>query len=688
MAATGEVVLVLMPYASVERPSVALGTLQACLRRAGITTRSLYANLRFADRLGLQGYESINGSAISNRIGEWTFAEAAFPDADLRPQAYLETLSALLGDPPELIEQLARVRALATAFVGDMAHAVLSGHPRIVGCSSMFQQQCASLALLRRVRELDPSVVTMLGGGNCEGEMGWTAHQSFDWIDFTISGEADELLPDLCRAILDCGRDVPASLLAPGIFAPAHRTAGEAPTPPQRALYARVRRMDRLPVPSYEDYFEELDRARFKPRVLPGIAIETARGCWWGEKHHCSFCGISDSGMLFRGKRAEQIIDELDELFTRHRIGRFVTADNIIEPSYFESLMPALIDAGRGYGLFYQTKANLKRRQVELLAASGVRWIQPGIESLDDRVLPLLEKGASAAINLQLIKWSRQYGVWLLWNMLFGAPGEDDAWYSELAAWLPLIYHLQPPSTQEMTAIRYNRFSPYFERAGEFGLDLVPYWAYQHTYPHDAERRARQAYYFYDRRDAANSARPWSRPGVRAVNDRLREWTALFLDREAAPIPTVRFDAPVLVAKPDGDGMIIRDTRPCAVASRHRLSPVETRVYRACDVANSSAAIVSTLERTGAAASASQVDDILGGFAERKLMLAFGHRFLALAVDEPMSAYGDPLDFPAGLLLPDRAAAEPPSPPLDSAWDVPVAALPQFVTANQRSASP
>lgn len=662
-----DVALVLMPYASVERPSVALGTLHACLVRAGISARALHATLRFADAIGLFAYESINASAISHRMGEWTFAEAAFPGADLGAGEYLATLSGLLGDPPGFVEQLLEVRRLAGELVDRVAEEILDGRPKIVGCSSVFQQQTASLALLRRVRELDPSVVTMLGGGNCEGIMGWVAHQSFDWVDYVVSGEADELLAPLCHDIFEHGRDVPAARLGPGVFGPGHRVQADAPARDE-ALYARVARMDAVPAPLYDEYFAELSRSRFRRHVRPGISIETARGCWWGEKSHCAFCGISDSGMLFRAKPAQQVLDELESLSARYGITRFVTADNIIEPSYFDRLMPHLAAAGRDYALFYQTKANLKRHQVALLAEAGVRWIQPGIESLDDRVLRLLSKGASAAINVQLLKWCRNYGVWLLWNLLFGAPGEDDAWYEEVAEWLPLIVHLQPPGSGELSAIRYNRFSPYFERSADFGLDLVPFWSYRHTYPHGAQRLAQQAYYFDDRRDVAGSLRFGTRRGVRLVNERLREWAALFLDFDSAPIPTLRAGAPVLAMAAAGERLIVRDTRPCAVAPRHELDLLESRVYRACDVAVPAAALAAQFAGV-------DVGAILAALRARKLIHDFGGRLLALAVDDPPAPYPDPFDFPSGLLLRHPLAAPRGPEPEVSAWDLPLAAL-------------
>src|SRR6185503_10281635 len=90
-----------------------------------------------------------------------------------------------------MIDVLKEVRRRAEAFIERVAEAVLADRPRIVGCTSMFQQHCASLALLRRIRELDPSVVTMMGGANCEGPMGKAAHSAFGWVDFVVSGEAD-----------------------------------------------------------------------------------------------------------------------------------------------------------------------------------------------------------------------------------------------------------------------------------------------------------------------------------------------------------------------------------------------------------------------------------------------------------------------------------------------------------------
>lgn len=630
-----DVVLVSMPYASVERPSLALASLGAGLRAAGMPTEVVQADLLFADRIGLMGYESVNSSPFTLRIGEWTFADAAFPDADLDPEGYLAELARLTG-LPDVAQRLAPVRAAATRFVEELAAEIVVRRPRIVGCSSVFQQHAASLALLRAIKRRDPSVVTLIGGGNCEGPMGWATLAANACVDYVVSGEADALLAPLCRRILD---GPTADVLPAGIFGPGDREA----LPEPARLYARVPDLECVAAPDYGAYFATLEATAFRRHVLPALPIETARGCWWGQKHHCAFCGIPGSGLRFRAKRPEVVEAELATLAARHGIDRFSPADNVVEMGFFDDLFPDLAGAGAPYHLFFQIKANLKRSQVAQLAEAGARWLQPGIEALGDDMLRLLSKGASAMINLQLLKWARQYGIWLLWHVLNGAPGERDAWHAEVAGWLPLIAHLQPPGLPAMTRVEFLRFSPFVEDAERYGLDLVPAWSYAHTLGYPPELLAHQAYAFTDRRAQACDG-----PGATALNAALRAWYEGFTHYPDGPVPTMRPDAPTLHAVPDGDGWQVIDTRPCRVRDRHALGPRAVAVLTACD----------TAKRLPALAPLADADTI-EALCAAKLLLRLGDQLLSLVLDHAPQTYPAPRDFPAGQLsthpLPDDA---------------------------------
>ncbi|PYS42219.1 MAG: RiPP maturation radical SAM protein 1, partial [Acidobacteria bacterium] len=86
--------------------------------------------------------------------------------------------------------------------------------------------------------------------------------------------------------------------------------------------------------------------------------------------------------MKYRSKSPERVLAELSELKQRYGLGSIQFVDNILDMSFFKTVLPRLAAEGEKYSLFYETKANLKREQVELLARAGVKSIQPGIESL------------------------------------------------------------------------------------------------------------------------------------------------------------------------------------------------------------------------------------------------------------------------------------------------------------------
>ncbi|WNG25387.1 RiPP maturation radical SAM protein 1 [Cystobacter fuscus] len=662
-----DMVFLCMPYASVERPSLALGTLAAALNREGITTRSIHANLEFMVRIGRLVYEGINNTEITHQLGEWTFSEAVFgpqPDTD-------DFIDGLVhrGYPRDgLREMLLGVRAEATKLVDDLAHQVLALKPGIVGCSSVFQQHCASLALLRRIREMAPSVVTMLGGPNCEGEMGSATHQQYPWVDFVVSGEADTLLPELCRRIFTHGPGMAVELLPHGVLGPASRgadAAGSNAGAPADAGRALIPRLDELPVPDFDDYFEQLAASPLHEYVIPGLPIETSRGCWWGAKHHCTFCGLNGSGMEFRAKSQERVREEVLQLSARYGIKKFLAVDNILDNKYFSKVLPFLAESGDMLW-FYETKANLRREQVELLSRAGVRWIQPGIEALDDGLLGLLRKGCSTVINVQLLKWAYDYGIWVVWNHLHGAPGENPEWYERVADWLPLIVHLQPPSGGALTSIRFDRFSPYFNKPESFGLNLKPCWGYGQVYPVAPEQLARQAYFFFD----DNPPRP---PPLRLM-ERMADWASRFYAPRSSRTALLRRseNAPVLAMSADGPRLKIRDTRPCAVAPLHELTELEARVCHALDGALGAQALVQSLRRAGCDARDAEIEQALLRLVELKIVGDFGGRFLCLATDEHPVPYRSFGDFAGGLLSVNarRAPTNPEAP-----WDVSLSEL-------------
>jgi ribosomal peptide maturation radical SAM protein 1 len=675
---TDPVVLVQMPYGALATPSIGLGLLKAILEREGIPTQALYPNLEFADQIGHANYEAI-GREAARLVGEWTFAGAAFPDFKPNHDLYLDRLGQIFtpNDPVAISNMTAdlwSVRRAADAFVKRVAQEIVATKPRIVGCTSVFQQHCAALALLRQVRELDPSIITMIGGANCESIMGSTTLREFFWIDIVVSGEADGLIVSLCKLLLAEGADVSPERLPEGVFSQRGRTqkmkpnvfkvldvlpakdsaTSQAKVKTPRAIFDKL---DTNPIPDYDDYFTALARTRITAAITPGLPIETSRGCWWGEIQHCTFCGLNGGAMKFRSKSPQRVVQEFTALAQRYGIRRFAVVDNILDKSYFPKMLPQLAELPQKLTFFQEVKANLSRDQLRLLAEAGGTWLQPGLESLNDQALRAMKKGTTAAINIQLLKWARELGIFVFWTILHGLPDEQPEWYEQMRALVPKLEHLQAPT--QVGPIAFQRFSPYHTRAGEFGLKLVPSWPHFWIYPVNQQAMEDLSYWFDD--VSQTGLEPGEIPNgellgtmpdagaeVRALRSECTQWRRRFY----STLP------PILSMTDIGDALRIIDTRECAAARVTDLTGLEHRVYLLCDQASSVSSIRRRMKmEDGQHFDEEQLRATLEDLSERNLLLKLGDRYLALAVAGDIPTLHVGAAYPAGYV--DRAFVLP-----------------------------
>lgn len=642
-----DVCLVNMPYAGLSRPSIALGLLQGILERDGISSIVAPACLWFAEIVGITLYHLPDiGIPVTFLAGEWTFAGAAFPDARETDEQYLEQLRDAYpelgrrpgGDEDRMIADLRQLRSAASAFIDLAAHRILDSRPLVVGCTSTFQQHVSSLALLRRIRELDPDVITMLGGANCETTMGEATHRNFPWVDYVVSGEADGVIAPLCRLAIKHGRDVSPEDLPKGVLGPRHRTSGgDQVRKLPRALF---RDLDELPTPRYDDQFDAIAASPLRDDITPGLPLETSRGCWWGARHQCTFCGLNGSSMAFHSKSPDRVLSEIRELETRYGISSFEVVDNILDMTYFETLLPQLAQE-RPRRLFYEVKANLSRRHVETLVRAGVVWVQPGIESLHTEVLRLMDKGIRGWQNVQLLKWSRELGLRLSWSVLWDFPGERDEWYTAMAGWVPQLEHLQPPAG--LASLRYDRYSVYFNEAERRGLCLEPVPAMSYVYPVSAADLARLTYFFtaapVKEASLGTGADPAARPGVRALHAAVQDWRRNF-DRSPGPVLSMR---------DTGEHLHIIDTRSQAVALRHTLTGLPRAICLAADSAPSEKKLAAVIrDEYDASVSEREVSEASRQLIADGLILPMDGRLVGLAIKDGMPHLLPNSAFPGG----------------------------------------
>jgi len=608
-----DVLLVSMPFGPLLSPSLGLSLLQPQVERHGLTCRVDYYTLPFAERVGEPLYSRIitENRAMSRAfVGEWIFSHALFDWTSQDDERYLAEVlmkpPSWLGRNPTRPPAPAQVRAIlrardgAAAFVDWCAGQVLEARPKIVGITSVFQQHLASLALAKRIKVQRPDTFIVFGGANCEATMGLETVRQFPFVDAVVSGEGDHVFGELVLQVT--GRS-PRTELA-GVIT---QTTARAPTAQAPATAAAVRDLDALPYPEYRDFFAQFERSRLARTWQPSVFVETSRGCWWGERMHCTFCGLNGETMAFRSKSAPRALAELTHLTETHPGCDIQVVDNILDLKYFKTLLPELAARKLPVSLFYETKSNLKKEQVRLLRDAGVLTIQPGIESFSDRVLKQMKKGVSGLQNIQLLKWCKELGVHPIWNFLIGFPQESPEDYFEMAGLTPRVCHLPKPSG--VSVIRLDRFSPNFTEAPLLGftrLRPLPFYEFLYDLPDSARRNL--AYYFsYDYKVPQNVAR-YADPLVRSVH----AWTTTWRHAE-------------LVSVDLDERLFVFDTRPRAAASIAVLTGEDRRLYQACDaIADAGRFEPGDLAR-------------LDTLAARGLMLRDGGRYLSLAV--PLGDY-------------------------------------------------
>lgn len=614
-----------MPFAPLQRPSIALGLLAAVLQREQISVNIRYANLEFAAHIPWAQSEIFTETPPQDCLGDWIFAQAAFPDHQRDPEVFLRHVCPKYkfdAHPDGLRGMLLEVRNEANHFIADLASEIAAAKPRIVGCTSSFQQHVAALALLRRLREITPEITTIIGGANCETSMGLTTHRRFRWVDYVVSGEADGLIGQLCRLIFEHAGNAPAEKLPSGVFGRVHRVRGY-PVDQCDVPRALTSNLERLPSPNYDSYFETLARMPFRKEIKPALPMESSRGCWWGEKHQCTFCGLNGGGIRFRSRPAREVLDELDALSQRYCQNDFEMVDNVLDHKYFRSLLPGLSSRKGTYRFFYEVKSNLTRDQVKLLRKAGVVRMQAGIESLHSGVLRLINKGVCAAANVRLLKWCRESEIDLSWNMLYRVPQEKDEWYTEMAEWLPWICHLQPPLA--FNPVRIDRYSQYHAKPGMYDLKLAPAKMYEEIYPVSSEDMANLAYFFTDAIEADNSEAGRMQKshltyGRRTVERWITEWRKLFVERP-----------PHLGMRGNKDEIEILDTRPCAVKSSFVLRGIDREVLLLCDDALPSRLLQQELRnRFGAARHLQEIAASIVKLKKLKILLELDSGLISL----------------------------------------------------------
>jgi ribosomal peptide maturation radical SAM protein 1 len=481
-----DVVLVVSPFAVLNCPLVGPSVLAPQLRRKGVSTRVLYAGIMLAKQIGAMTYDRFTdidtpGGGI---IGEALFSHWA-GCRELRLEEARHEIARILDirehceqpigakavhpDAERLRQEVEQTFEAIPDFLEKACAKILSDCPKIVGFHVSDPHLTSAIALARRLKNQSPNVVTVMGGAHATSPMGEAISKACGVFDYVFSGEADLVFPLFVQDYLERG-----------VLSEEHVIE-----------CAPVIDLDRVSVPDYDDYFEQMSEAfpseQDGKHLVAGILFESSRSCWWGAKKACTFCGLDSPSSPFRLKSPDRVVEEIIALPKHYGIRKLHTADVAFPKEYYETVLPklALLDS-TSRDLELNVRPDMRRQDLYVMRQAGVTGLLCGIESFSTHVLQLLNKGVTAWQNICLLRDCRSLDISVAYVFLMGVPGEDPEEYRAMTSLIPKIVHLQPP--RFLSTISIMRYSTYFREPEKFGITgMRPSSQYCHTFGAEAD---------------------------------------------------------------------------------------------------------------------------------------------------------------------------------------------------------
>lgn len=560
------IALINMPFADLQLPSIALTQLKAVVSQRfkdQVSVEVYYLNHDFAKYLTVDLYDLITSSADAQNagLGDWFFRQSAFPDQPNNAGPYLSRYFPFHTEEMNTLKsRILEKRRGLDHFLESLISKYELDQAQLVGFTSMFMQNAATFALARKLKERETKPIIVMGGANCETPMGQVIVKEVAAIDFVFSGPALKNFPEFVQHCLE-GEPLKAGSIK-GVFTKRNYLFHTGPDAIGEELSIDV------PVDlDYQHFLDTLANNFPQNEIEPILLFETSRGCWWGERAHCTFCGLNGISMAYRAMSPDRALKQFDSLFEyAPRVSRMDAVDNILPKSYLHEVLP-FVRTPENVSIFYEVKADLSESDVEVLAKARVKIVQPGIESLATSTLKLMKKGTSAFRNLSLLKYCAKYGIEPAWNLLIGFPGEGAEVYRKYVADLPLLTHLFPPTG--VYPVRFDRYSPYFMKSKEYGLDLHPLDYYSLIYPFPQETLNNMAYYFADFNIGAEYAQTMSQ-WIGKIKEKIDHWIDAWKHEETHP---------ELVLYENGNGPTIRDSR-WGELREYQITDVSARILK------------------------------------------------------------------------------------------------------------
>ncbi|MHB1404919.1 MAG: radical SAM protein [Desulfitobacteriaceae bacterium] len=286
--------------------------------------------------------------------------------------------------------------------------------PHFVATTGYTSSVLAGLDVLKKAKEVNLEIVTVLGGIHATFMYAEILTQHKDVVDFVVRGEGEETLPALLKTLI-LGQD-PGEIQGIAFWRKSELVV-TAERPFCSNLDALISAWDLV---DWEDY------TFF---VLPGSRlglVNSSRGC----TNHCSFCSQQKFWQRsYRSRRPEAFVAELEYLRDVHGVNVVMLSDEYPtrERQRWEEIINLLIERRVGTYLLLETCVEDIIRDADILEKyrrAGVVHVYVGVESTDPARLVSFKKNIKVEQSKQALQLLNQAGIISECSFVLGMPNE------------------------------------------------------------------------------------------------------------------------------------------------------------------------------------------------------------------------------------------------------------------------
>jgi anaerobic magnesium-protoporphyrin IX monomethyl ester cyclase len=298
-------------------------------------------------------------------------------------------------------------------IIAEMANV----NPDYVATSAITATIPDALRVLQNAKNLNPNVVTLLGGVHPTFMDHEILAEHGDTVDYVIRGEGEETLRELLEC-LEAGGDQKK------VYGISFRENGHVARTPPRPLFENLNALGRA--------WDLIDWTKnYTYYVFPGsrlAAINTSRGC----DSECTFCSQQKFwARSWRARSPEDVVEEVQFLHTRLGVDVILLGDEYPtnDRARWEKLLDMLIERRFPIHFLMETRVEDIVRDADIMhkyREAGIVHVYIGVEATNQETLDYIHKDLKVETSKKAIDVLHRHGIVTETSFILGFPEETS----------------------------------------------------------------------------------------------------------------------------------------------------------------------------------------------------------------------------------------------------------------------